>query len=393
MAVRIQKSAVNIREKLAELERPIGVNGAALMATSTPQEAFSLIGARNRNRIINGDMRISQRSTGNFTPTGTTINYNLDRFFTQQNASNNITLTRSSDAPPGFSNSLLLTMGTATTLEYMRVGTSIEGYNISDLAFGTSSAKTFTLSFWVKCSLTGNFGVGFRNGVDAAGNNVTTSRLASYTINNANTWEYKTITISGPTSGTWGKIQTLGMLILWDIGETSARSIVVDNTWQTSNTNYPVGLLGGTKVASVTGATWQITGVQLEEGRIATPFEFRSYGEELRLCQRYYCKSFNIETTPAGGLSYTDGEHQVQLVDSGDPQIVIYWPVVMRTTPGVTLYNPRSGGTAGQWSTLASDGANARAFNTTQIKTNIDNTDVALSATYWSIAWSAAAEL
>ena len=287
MAVRITKSAVNFREKLAELERPVGVNGAALMATSTPQDAFSLIGARNRNRIINGDCRISQRGTS-FSPPATGIQYNLDRFYTQS-SSNNITITQSSDAPAGFSNSLLLTMGTATTLDYMRVGTSIEGYNIADLSFGTSSAKTFTLSFWVKCSLTGNFGVGFRNPTTALdGTGTTTSRLASYSINSANTWEYKTITIPGPTSQTWGGTNGIGLDLKWDIGDSAARSGSVDTTWQTSNSNFPVGLTGGTKVGSTTGATWYITGVQLEEGKVATPFEYRAYGQELALCQRYY---------------------------------------------------------------------------------------------------------
>jgi hypothetical protein len=286
MTVRIAKQPVNIREKLSELERPIGINGQALLATDTPQQAFDLLGARNRNLIINGGMAISQRGTS-FSPAATGIRYCLDRFYTQS-ISNNITITQSSDAPTGFKNSLLLTMGTATTLDYMRVGTTIEGFNFSSLAFGTSSAKTFTLSFWVKCSLTGSFGVGFRNGTSPDGTGTTTSRLASYTINSANTWEYKTITIPGATSQTWGSSNDLGLNIKWDIGDSAARSGTVDATWQTSNSTYPVGLTGGTKVANTTGATFYITGCQLEQGKVATPFEYRSYGEELALCQRYY---------------------------------------------------------------------------------------------------------
>jgi hypothetical protein len=289
MTVRIQKPTLNIREKLAELERPIGINGQALMATDTPQQAFDLLGVGNRNLIINGDMRIAQRGTS-FSPAATGIRYCSDRFYTQS-ISDNITITQSSDAPTGFKNSLLLTMGTATNLDYMRVGTTIEGFNFSSLAFGTSSAKTFTLSFWIKCSLTGSFGVGFRNGTSPDGTGATTSRLASYTINSANTWEYKTITIPGATSQTWGSSTDLGLTIKWDIGDSTARSGTVDATWQTSNANYPVGLTGGTKVASTTGATWYITGVQLEAGKVATPFEYRSYGQELALCQRYYLQS------------------------------------------------------------------------------------------------------
>jgi hypothetical protein len=289
MTVRIQKPTLNIREKLAELERPIGINGQALMATDTPQQAFDLLGVGNRNLIINGGMRIAQRGTS-FSPAATGIRYCSDRFYTQS-ISDNITITQSSDAPTGFKNSLLLTMGTATNLDYMRVGTTIEGFNFSSLAFGTSSAKTFTLSFWIKCSLTGSFGVGFRNGTSPDGTGATTSRLASYTINSANTWEYKTITIPGATSQTWGSSTDLGLIIKWDIGDSTARSGTVDATWQTSNANYPVGLTGGTKVASTTGATWYITGVQLEAGKVATPFEYRSYGQELALCQRYFLQS------------------------------------------------------------------------------------------------------
>ena len=303
MTVRIAKQPVNIREKLAELERPIGINGQALLATDTPQQAFDLLGARNRNLIINGGMAISQRGTS-FSPAATGIRYCLDRFYTQS-ISNNITITQSSDAPTGFKNSLLLTMGTATTLDFMRVGTTIEGFNFSSLAFGTSSAKTFTLSFWVKCSLTGSFGVGFRNGTSPDGTGTTTSRLASYTINSANTWEYKTITIPGATSQTWGSSNDLGLNIKWDIGDSAARSGTVDATWQTSNSTYPVGLTGGTKVANTTGATWQVTGVQLEEGKVATPFEYRSFGEELALCQRYF-QSFGekIYTVVGTGNAY-----------------------------------------------------------------------------------------
>jgi hypothetical protein len=301
MTVRIQKPTLNIREKLAELERPIGINGQALMATDTPQQAFDLLGVGNRNLIINGDMRIAQRGTS-FSPAATGIRYCSDRFYTQS-ISDNITITQSSDAPTGFKNSLLLTMGTATNLNYMRVGTTIEGFNFSSLAFGTSSAKTFTLSFWIKCSLTGSFGVGFRNGTSPDSTGSTTSRLASYTINSANTWEYKTITIPGATSQTWGSSNDLGLTIKWDIGDSTERSGTVDATWQTSNANYPVGLTGGTKVASTTGATWYITGVQLEAGKVATPFEYRSYGQELALCQRYF-QRIGKQGSGGDGINY-----------------------------------------------------------------------------------------
>ena len=334
MTVRIAKPSVNIREKLAELERPIGLNGQALLATSTPQEAFDLLGAGRTNLLINGDFKISQRGTTFSNPGTQPPTYTLDRFFCQA-STNNQTITQDTDVPTGFNRSLKLTMGTATTLDYMRVGTTIEGFNFSNLSFGTSSAKPFTISFWVKSSLTGNFGIGFRNS-DSSGNNLTISRLASYTINSANTWEYKTITIPGATSQTWNITNGSAITILWDIGDSAARSATVDTTWQTSNGYYSVGLTGGTKVANTTGATWYITGVQLEAGKVATPFEYRSIGEKLALCQRYYQEIGNGN----------NGSNEIVEGGYGTTAMGVYnsiqLPVEMRTVPTLsqvgTLY-------------------------------------------------------
>jgi hypothetical protein len=173
--------------------------------------------------------------------------------------------------------------------------------------------------------LTGNFGVGFRNGTDLVGTGLTRSRLASYTINSANTWEYKTITLPGPTSGTWGSTNGLGIAILWDIGDADFRSSAVSTSW-VDVTYQPVGLYGGTKVASTTGATWRICGVQLEAGTVATPFERRSYGQELALCQRYFQKSVPTWGTPRSGDNYI---HSMG-----------FFKVTMRATPSLTqAYN------------------------------------------------------
>jgi hypothetical protein len=310
------------------------LNATSIVGVTTAGITTAYIGSVNdgplsgaRNLIINGDMRISQRGTS-FSPAATGIRYCLDRFYTQS-SSNNITITQSSDAPVGFTSSLLLTMGTATTLDYMRVGTSIEGNNFSNLAFGTSGAKSFTISFWVKCSLTGTFGIGFRNPTTSLdGTGTTTSRLASYTINAANTWEYKTITIPGATSQTWGSSNDIGICIMWDIGDSAARSGSVDTTWQTSNTSYPVGLTGGTKVANTTGATWYLTGVQLEVGTVATPFERRSYGQELALCQRYY--EIGAVNVVGGGASYWCG----RVTGSTYARQSVSYKVTKRAVPG-----------------------------------------------------------
>ena len=293
MTVRANKPAFSIREKLKELQKPIGLKGSELMRAETAQEARDLVSAGRKNLIINGDMRISQRGT-TFNPVASSTGiYTIDRFCTQSLQSNNFTITQDSSSPPGFLNNWKITMGTATTLNYTRLCATVEGYHFKQAsAFGTSLAKHLTLSFWVKSSLTGTFGIGFRNGTTIQGTGLSTSLLSTYTINSANTWEYKTITIPPNTEATWGLSNNIGFLIIWDLGDSNTRSSSVTNTWQTSDSYYPVGLTNGTKVASVTGATWQITGVQLEVGKNATEFEHRSYGEELALCQRYF-QAFN----------------------------------------------------------------------------------------------------
>ena len=387
MTVRIQKPAVNIREKLAELERPIGINGQALLATETPQQAFDLLGAGRRNLIINGDMRIAQRGTSVAASTGGGYTV-CDRWNLFDN-SGSVNIAQSSTVPTttGFANSLQFTVnsiGTLTSTSVFTPNQQIEGFNSVQLLWGTSNAKPITVSFWCRSSVTGTYGIFVRN--SAADRYYTTT----FNIASIDTWQYVTATIPGDASGTWiGGTNGIGLTVGITLRAGSSR-VGTSGVWSSSiifSSSSQVDWHG------VAGATFYLTGVQLEVGKVATPFEYRSIGEELALCQRYYCKSFNVETPPANGIADGDGEHQIHLLASGDPQIVVYWPVTMRSSPTVTLYNPRSGGASSQWGSGASDSANARAFYGTQTKAIIDNNDVALSATYWRIAWSASAEL
>ena len=352
MTVRVNKQPFNIREKLSELERPIGIKGHELMGAETTQDARELVSAGRKNLVINGDMRISQRAT-TFNPAPTSSgSYTIDRFCTQSSQSNNFTVSQDSSSPSGFLNNWKVTMGTATTLDYMRLITTVEGYHFKQAsAFGTSSAQYLTLSFWVKSSLTGTFGVGFRNGTTIGGTGLSTSYLATYTINAANTWEYKTITIPPNTTATWGSANNIGFLILWDLGDSSTRSSSTTDVWQTSNNYYPCGLTDGTKVASVTGATWQITGIQLEVGRSATDFEHRSYGEEIALCHRYFWQPVTSQFTAtssatwgAMGISYSANSYYIP----------VQFPTAMRIPPSV--------GGDGTWRTRRN---NLNSFTTT----------------------------
>jgi hypothetical protein len=234
-----------------------------------------------RNRIINGDMRIDQRNAG---ASGTANAYTVDRWsyygtqaskFTWQQNAGSVT------PPTGFTNYLGFTTGTGyavTSTDTFTIAQPIEGLNVADLAFGTASASTVTLSFWVRSSLTGTFGGALINGVQNR------SYPFSYAIGSANTWTKITATIAGDTAGTWATNNTGGMLVTFGLGSGSNYT-ATSGAWTAGNYQQPTSTVS---VVGTTGATWYITGVQLEAGTTATPFERRSYGLEMSLCQRYY---------------------------------------------------------------------------------------------------------
>ncbi len=286
-----------------------------------------------RNRIINGDMRIDQRNAGaSVTPANNS--YTLDRWITYVGAASKLSIQQSTTAPSGFSNSALITSLSAYTVgasETFLFGQKIEGFNAADLAWGTASAKTITLSFWVRSSLTGTFGGTFGNASD--------NRWYpfSYTISAANTWEQKTITVTGDTSGTWGTGNGVGINVYFSVGTGSTVSGTA-GSWS-SSTYYSA--TGATSVVGTNGATFYITGVQLEAGSVATPFERRSYGQELALCQRYYEKSFNLGTAPVTNVGVGTGEFVCACgVTLGNSYVnEIPFKASKRTTPTVTLFN------------------------------------------------------
>lgn len=319
MTVRIAKPPVNIREKLAELERPIGLNGQALLATETPQQAFDLLGAGRKNRIINGGMQIDQRYNGSLFSSAN--GFITDRWTGNwyAPAGGSYSGQQVSDAPAGFRNSLKITttaVPSNNTNSYFQIFQIIEGYNIADLMMGTTNAKTFTCSFWVKSSIVGTYSICFFN-------NQQTVRAynTTYNINTANTWEYKAITVPGDTSttGTWGSTNGNGLGVFFDMGSGTNQEASA-NSWVTTNTRRVAGTV---RLINTNGATWQITGVQLEVGKVATPFEYRSIGQELALCQRYYYASAN--------------HHHVLFKNSFWESSTFYFPETMRAAPSVSL--------------------------------------------------------
>ena len=240
------------------------------------------IGGR-RNLIINGAMAIDQRNGGSAVTGSNAANkYAADRFSVYANTTATITLQQVSDAPDGFekSNKLTCTVASsgdvaASRLQFVQ---GIEGYNTAHLQFGSSNAKIITLSFWVKASNAGTYGGSFTNGA------VNRAYPYSYTISSANTWEYKTVTIAGDTSGTWATDNTGGLYVFWGLGVGSDFEGTA-NQW---NGAFDIAPPSSFSLKDNLNATWQITGIQLEVGSVATEFEHRSFGEELAMCQRCF---------------------------------------------------------------------------------------------------------
>jgi hypothetical protein len=232
------------------------------------------------NRIINGDMRIDQRNAGAAVTANSS--YPVDRFRVDEDTDGAFSAQQDSSAPAGFVNSLKLTTTTddasLSAGQFYRVLQRIEGTNVSDLGWGTANAKTVTLSFWVRSSLTGTFGGALIN--DAAAR----SYPFTYSISAADTWEQKSITIPGDTSGTWLTTTGIGIRVNWGLGVGSTYSGTA-NAWASA---FYMSATGAVSVIGTLNATWYVTGVQLEVGSVATPFERRPFGTELALCQRYY---------------------------------------------------------------------------------------------------------
>jgi hypothetical protein len=312
-----------------------------------------------RNRIINGDMRIDQRNAGaSVTPAN--VAYTLDRWGTFISPLGKYTVQQNAGSvtpPVGFTNYLGVTSTSAysiTSGDYFAINQSIEGYNIADLAWGTADAKTVTLSFWVRSSLTGTFGGSLRN------NGATRSYPFSYTISVANTWEKKTITIAGDTTGTWLTTNGKGIELNFGLGIGSTSSGTA-GSW--AGTNY-LSATGATSIVGTSGATFYITGVQLEVGDTATDFENLQYGQQLALCQRYYQVieagvnaysstgitgfpfTTSMRTTPTMTFSWASVANRVYRIDTGGTSDLTVASTVFSTNSFVSLFAPSPGGWA-----------------------------------------------
>ena len=268
-----------------------------------------------KSRIINGGMVIDQRNAGASASLTSSQTYFVDRWFGVEDTDGTMTIQRSTTAPTGFINSLLMTTTSADAslgaTQICYVGQKIEGLNVYDLAWGTASASAVTLSFWVRSSLTGTFGGAIAN------NAFNRSYPFTYTISSANTFEYKTITIAGDTTGTWPTDNGASIQVFLGLGVGSTYSGTA-GAW--AGAGY-ISATGATSVIGTNGATFYITGVQLEKGSTATSFDYRSYGTELFLCQRYYSTVY-VATDSAGNGFAAQG---------------VTFPATMRVQPSWTI--------------------------------------------------------
>jgi hypothetical protein len=286
-----------------------------------------------RNRVINGSMVIDQRNAGASSTIAATRTYYLDRWNSVELTDGAATIQQVTDAPSGFNNSLKVTVTSADTslgaTQFIDVQTRIEGFNIADLGWGTASAKPVTLSFWVRSSLTGTFGGSFTNDSDR-------SYPFTYTISSADTWEQKSVTVVGDTTGTWATNNAKGILVTFGLGVGSTYSGTA-GAWAGS---FLLSATGATSVIGTNGATFYITGVQLEAGSVATPFERRPFGAELALCQRYairYLGTGSFEKLPVI-LFPTNTTNAIG---------VFCLPVTMRASPSISQSSIAIGNTGG----------------------------------------------
>jgi hypothetical protein len=293
-----------------------------------------------RNRIINGAMVLDQRNAG---ASGTSAGYTVDRWAYQASQASKGTWQQNAGSvtqPAGFINYLGFTSSSAYSVlsaDYFLIDQYIEGLNCADLGWGTASAQTVTLSFWVRSSLTGTFG--------GALNNSASNRTYpfSYTISAANTWEQKTVTIAGDTSGTWLTTNGTGIKVRFSLGAGSTYSGTA-GSWSGSTF---LSATGATSVVGTNGATFYLTGVQLEKGSTATSFDYRPFGTELALCQRYFETSYDAGIVPgtasilgSGGVYNVIGSLAGSTSGNiGGGGMLLPFKVSKRTNPTIVAYD------------------------------------------------------
>jgi len=350
MAVKFTKPEINVREKLAELDKPSGIAGEAMLRAETPQEQQALLGVGRKRMNANGDMRVWQR--GNQSSTISTRA--ADRYLIQITGMGTVGATIDTDVPKvgGFSKSLKIACtatGTLETAANLMLIHRMEGQDSQCTNYGTTNPEYLTLSFWIKSNKAGAISVNFENedtSVVTGGSSADQGYQTKQYINSPETWEYKTVTIEGDPYSPFAFNKNKGLcfeIVLssasttYDTGTPSAQWSLLNNNQRSVHNDHYFG--------ASTSNYYKITGIQLELGKVATAFEHRSYGEELALCQRYFYKapSSNGYLYSMLGVHATLGEIQY------------YPPVTMRTAPSVSLHDASPYWEVFPWNTVGND--------------------------------------
>jgi len=353
MAVKITKPEINVREKLSELDKPSGIAGEAMLRAETPQEQFNLIGAGRRNLIINGDMRIAQRGTSTLNVT-TNGYFTADRWALEgggQVAFDTSQVT--SDNPDGFPCSIKVsrnsTGSTPDVAHAQILAQKIEAYNLTGLGYGTPNAKSMTISFYVKASMAGKYALNLY-AQDSGNARIYTH---TYTVDTVGEWKKIEITVPPDSAGNFNNDNGIGMYMQWFFraGSNYTSGTDTDKWLPWVSANYVNYAAGQCDIFSQANGYFQITGVQLELGKVATPFEHRSYAEEMALCQRYYYKS-------TGGV-YLAG--QTYAVSPSVDGLRVPWnfPVTMRANPTTAVTGGTDGGSYATLQIIADSPDNA----------------------------------
>ena len=342
MAVRVSKPEVNLRDKLNKAEPPIGAHGSQLLKSKSTSETFDLVRAGRRNLIINGDMRIWQRSNGADVTGVTGIKFGPDRWIFEEGCNELVTtLSRSTDTPldQGFTYSFKLSPTTVESVlhaaDFAQYMYFIEGYDFAPAQWGTINAKPCTLSFWFKTNMGGEHYVTFTsyNGVDTWSTSIRSTM---------NVWEHHVITVPPPMTGSWN--YEIGRGVEIRIGLMRSGNVVQANSgqWFHGGSGYNGFADAHSDWAFNTAHSAYLTGVQLEIGSQATPFEHRPYAEELALCQRYYWKLDNGTNQAGAQWLYKIGHAG----NDGYRRVTVNHPVPMRGSPSVTNIALTNTGTA-----------------------------------------------
>lgn len=381
MTVKVSKPAINVREELADLKKPTGVAGEAMLRAETPQEQQALIGVGRRNMIINGSMGVCQRSSS-VTGLGASETYFVqDRYKMSLNAASSGRLTatqETTDVPDGFGSAMKLACTTADTSiaagEFLGINQHIEADICTRTHTGTSSAKEITLSFYAKANANATYVVQLLN-----------NKHSGYIHNNrtfnvTTSWQRFTITFQADTTADSkfdGSLSAAGFSLTWILhAGSSYTSATLASTWATGATNRAAG---ADSFYASTNNTFFLTGVQLEVGKVATPFEHRSYGEELALCQRYY-----YAFQRAGGDPLGENCFLATAYSSNTMYAPITFPVQMRAVPSVI--------SGGSWASrhgnnqpfTASFGTQRSGLNNVTIAQTINSSSgVNTGAAYW----------